>query len=268
VFLVWDPLIYPLFLGHHVVSLLPPSNTAMVFWDIQTGGVAKDIKRSGANRPSPVWLLDGKVIGTMSWDWSARNWVVYLHNIVLGTTQSPGVLQSMKEPYLWAHDQSLWAMAMTQDSEACTLDIFEVGHALTKVKSFAIQLKGHNSSIEAFSPTMYHISISHYGSGDRLLIVDIQNSEVLLDKGQQCFAHCFSSNGSLFAASSPLDVHIWKYDSGSYTPWREFPLLANPDPSSYSQFSPTSSSILGHFQDILWLWHFDGPSIAPTTYEE
>ena len=61
-------------------------------------------------------------------------------------------------------------------------------------------------------------------------------------------SHCFSSDGSLFAASRWNGVHIWKYASGCYTLCGE---LESSDNFHCLRFSPTSLSILGHSYPVL-----------------
>lgn len=146
------------------------------------------------------------------------------------------------------------------EGQVFTIDVFEVGSDLTKVRSFHIKPWGQGYKAESFSPTTYRISISTLG---RLYIVDLWNSEWLLVAQQTGFkTHCFSSDGNLYAASSESSVHIWKHNSSRYTPWRVFPIR---DWISFGrstlQFSPTSPLILGIFQGRLQVFHLDGPPI-------
>ena len=91
--------------------------------------------------------------------------------------------------------------------------------------------------------------------------MNIRNSEQLLDTKTSTFSHSFSSDGSLFAASQEHCVCVWKYASSCYTLLREFEC---PGFLDYPlQFSPTSSSILGHSGDILWVWYLNELSATP-----
>ena len=161
-------------------------------------------------------------------------------------------------------------MTTSRNGGAYTIDICEVGSTPAEVESFSIQLEESEYRIRSFSPATYRISIKVYGDDCRLLILGIQNLDLLLDREGDFSSHCFSHDGSLFAASHEDSVHVWKYDNGHYNPWRQFP---SPDHSNSESnflflFSPTSSSILGRFWNSLRLWRLDGPSIAPTTHVE
>jgi len=154
------------------------------------------------------------------------------------------------------------------DNKAFTVAIYEVGSILSKIKSFHVGLLdnlvgsicgsiwGESNEIKSFSPTTYRVSALVH---KQLWVLDIQNPGCLLEQKGDFRSHCFSSDGSLFAASLSGKVHIWKYTSSYYTPWREFP--AKNSHGSPLQFSPTSSSTLHHSWDSLQVWHLDGPPI-------
>ena len=240
------------------------SNATIIVWDIQTGGVAKEIQHNEAIVNSMVWSLDGRLIGTIGWGQEGIGGLAVQYDVASGTALPPIVLRSQDNPHLWAHDKSFRIMTTVRDGEARTINVFDVGSALTKVESFPVQLVGRDSEIKSFSPATYRTSVWVYKKLSSLLILDIRTSKRLLDKGGAFTSHCFSPDGSLFAASSGGSVHIWKYDTGHYTPWGEFP---SPSGSrSRFLFSPTAPSILGRFPDILKLWRLGGLSIAPTTH--
>ena len=245
-------------------SLACASNIAIVVWDIQTGGVVKEIHRNKTVVNSLVWSLDGKSISTVGWDrQEGINGLTVRYDVALGIAQPPMSFQSQDDPHLWAHDDLFRIMTTVRDDEACTIDILEVGSALTKIESFPIQLGGRDSEIKSFSPSTYRTSVWVYRKLSSLLILDIRTSKGLLDKGGAFASHCFSSEGSLFAASREGSVHIWKYDTGHYFPWGVFPSPAGSSP--HFLFSPTSPSVLGHFRDVLKLWRLSDLSVAPTT---
>ena len=90
--------------GHSLACL---SSTALVIWDIQTGGVAKEIRHGGVgNGSSLVWSLDGRMIGTV------EGLIVCIYNITSGARWSPGTLQSCGDLHLWAHNTSFQAATM------------------------------------------------------------------------------------------------------------------------------------------------------------
>ena len=258
--------------GHSLASL---SNTLLIIWDIQTGGVAKEIPCDETSGGYVVWSLDGRMIGTMVQDQDRPvDWTLHTHDITSGTSLSPGQLRSSSRPHLWAHTLSLRAVTMRRGNQDHVISIFEVGSALRRIELFCINLgtryywvryffEQRQYQIRAFSPTTYRISMTSMGSYDQLLILDIRNSHCLLDQKEYFFYHSFSSDGSLFAASSS-SVHVWKYTSGQYIPWREFPSSTCESPL----FSPTLSSILGCSDQVPQVWRLDGPpNVAHTNHQ-
>lgn len=75
----------------------------------------------------------------------------------------------------------------------------------------------------------------------------------------------FSSDGSLFAASHRDGIRFWKHSPGSYTLWGAYQFQYLPFPSRnkiFFHFSPTSSSILCQYGNVLQLRRLHDP---PTT---
>jgi len=231
------------------------SNPGIIIWDIQTGGVAKEIQHRAYKIPL-VWSSDGGTLCTIEWD-DDLGGIVHTFDISSGTTSSPGTLQSY--PYLWVDDKSFWIITMRDSWDG--VDIFKVGSTLTKIRSFDFSPLSH-ARIGSFSPTTHRVSILR---GNSIRIFDIQNSKLLLDETDfYSHSHCFSPDGSLFAASEWSSVHIWKYASGCYTRWREFRCHHFDDPL----FSPTSSSILGSSLDSLQVLRLHEPPTTPETHHE
>ena len=248
-------------------SLACASDTAMIIWDIQTGGVAKEIQCNGTYNDSLVWSSDGRSICTTGQGWGLS---LCVYDVVSGTVLPPITHWSQGTPHLWPHNNSFRLMTTDQKGGVHTVDIYEVDSTPIKIESFPIQLGGSDYRIKSFSPSSYRISVKIYGDDCQLLILDIQNLGLLLTKGGDFSSHCFSPDGSLFAASHEDSVHIWKYDNDHYNPWREFtsPDYSNSESNFSFLFSPSSSSILGCFWNSLQLWRLNGPSIAPTTHVE
>jgi len=238
-------------------SIACASDTAIVTWDIQTGGVAQKIDCS-ANNISLVWSSDGRTICTINSE-DQVTLVVHTYDVSSGTTSSPGTLRSGDKPHLWTHDESFRVMAAVDNSDGCnTVGIFEIGSTLTEIESFHIEEP--SSGIRSFSSTTHCISIS---IGNALRILDIRNSRRLLDGKGHFIFHCFSSDGSFFAASQESGVYIWKYTSGHYILWRVF--RCQGWSNSPLQLSPTSSSILGHSGNILQVLRLHELPTAPET---
>ena len=252
-------------------SIACASNTAILIWDIQTGGVAKEIECS-PNSTSLVWSLDGQTICTINPELDQAAFVVHTYNISSSIALSPGTLHPANNSHLWTYDKSFRIMTIVRDrGDDNAINIFEVGSTLTKIRSFTFTFSA-SAKIGSFSPTTHHISISDYNG---LHIFDTRNSKRLLHEIGRFRSHCFSSDGGLFAASDESAtsiwkfasdesaIHIWKYTSGDYTLWSKFRCQRFSD--SPLLFSPTPSSILGHPGNILQVWHLPGFSIAPET---
>ena len=228
-------------------SIACASDTAIIIWDIQTGGVAEEIECT-PNNISLAWSLDGQTICTIN-SKDHVTFIVYTYDVSSGTASSPGTLQSGDDPHLWTDNESFLVMKTVRgENYETTFDIFQVGSTLTKIQSFNLLLFAE-ARIGPFSPTTHRISISN---DDRLQIFDIRNPKPLLDCEwmRRVLPHCFSLDGNLFAASKGNVVHVWKYYPGHYNLWRSYQCQYSNTP----QFSPTSSSILGLSGDILLVW--------------
>jgi len=251
-------------------TLACASNTAIVIWDVQTGGVAQEIK-CGISIISLVWSLCGEKICTI------EDNIVHVYSVVSGRTLSCDILQSRDNLHLWAHNKSFQVMTTKQDEidipwqrllphpyVNTTINIFEVGSSLTKIRSLSVSssISVNSLKIGTFSPATSHFSIL-VGYGLQILSLDtVESGTSMLSFPEihNALSHCFSSDGSLFAASQETGIHIWKFGSKKYTPWRTFQCQGWSN--SPLQFSPTSSSILGPSGNILQVWYLDGLSTA------
>lgn len=242
-------------------SLAGCADTVIVIWDIQTGGVVKEIECGVTdNGLDLVWSLDGKTICTTS-PQMLETLTVHIYDVASGMTLSSNTLQSRDKPYLWAHNLTFQIATTTAwEHKGRKINIFEAGPTFTKIKSFPFKF---HSSLGAFSPATYQISVSIAGSkfhNPELLILNIGDSEALLHETGDYWHHSFSLDGSIFGAFTRDHLFIWRYTSTHYTQWRKF----QQDPMSV-QFSPTLSSILGYAGALLHVLHLDSPPAAPTT---
>jgi len=255
--------------GH---SLCCASDTCIIIWDIQTGGIVREVGCNNTfdNSSSLVWSLDGRTICVV-FRGGVYAWTVVTYDVSSGRMLSQIALSSRDNPYLWAHNKSFRVMRGSWDSSfrVHSIDIFEIGPTLTQVRSFPIPMKRWALlDVKSFSPISHHVSISVNEDGGRLLVLDAQNPvEYLLNKNGHSFFHCFSSDGKLFAASCYDGFHVWKYThdpNPGYAPWREFHDQGWFHDNVRPQFSPTSLSILGHLGGILQVWHLGdhSPHIA------
>ena len=227
---------------------------ALVLWDIQTGGAAKEIQYKSSDG-SIVWSSDGKVIGM------TQDSTVHLYDVTLGEIRSPGTLQSSDGLNIWAHDRSFRVMATGLDDNLFTIDIFDVGSDLTRIESFYIRVEDCRPWTGIFSPTSYRISLPVH---DQLHLLDIRTSKCLLVLGGNEFegSQAFSSDGNLFAAYPQSGVRIWRYDSDCYTPWRNIESCSWMFESPTLHFSPTSSSILARSGNFNQVHRLDDPPVV------
>jgi len=241
-------------------SIACTSNISIIIWDIQTGGVAKETKCSDINI-SLVWSLDGGAICTIGCG-DQGAFTVRTYDVSSGTASFPGTLRSGYDPHLWTVNKSFRVMTTVWDgSKIKAINIFKVRSTLTKVKSFSPSLPVRYRM--SFSPTTHHISLSN---DHTLSISDVRSSKDLLHAEGNFGPQCFSSDGGLFAASQREIVSVWKYDSGRYTLYGEFRFQDPTARSHFLQFSPTpSSSILGHFKNILEILRLRELPTAPKT---
>ena len=233
--------------GHSLACL---SNTTIIIWDIQTHEVVREIKSNSFGPGSLVWSSDGKTISTLLKDQETHIWAIHIYDVASGTPPTPGTLQPTDIFHLWAHNNSFRVATMVWGCGDYTIDIFdlEVGSPPNKVESFYVQPQIEYPQAKSFSPATHHISISFYG---RLFILDVQDSKLLLEKGAFFESHQFSPDGSIFAASLQMkDIHIWKYTSSCYIPFKRVSCRE----SHYFQFSPTFSLIMGNFGKLLQVW--------------
>ena len=244
-------------------SIACASDTAILIWDIQTGGVAQEIK-CGPNNIPLTWLSDGRTLCTVnSQDWVTL--IVRAYDVSSGTVSSPGTLQLGDNPYLWTYDESIWVMTTIQGgNDRGTIEVFKVGSTITKIKSIVFPpLKHRRAKIKSFSPTTHHISIS----GDSTLhIFNIRNSKRLFYTTGDFISHSFSSDGSLFAASKESSIHVWRWISGCYTLLEEFRSRSSPD--SPLRFSLTPSSIMAHSGELLQVRRLPELPTAPEAHHQ
>ena len=240
--------------------LASSSNSAIIIWDVQTGGAVKKIEfGASGDCLQLVWSLNGEKIAIVLQ--VAGILAVHIYQVASSTIQLSSPIQKLSSVKIWAHNESfrIVVIAWEELGGGRIANIFEVGSTLVKIEPLTFQ-SGH--SLGDFSPTTNRISASVPGktSGDnKLLILDICNSKMLLQATVGvCGCSHFSPDGDLFAASTRGSFIIWKYTSDRYTQWRRF------EQGGLSfQFSPTSSAILGNSGNILHIFYLDYSPTAP-----
>jgi len=258
-------------------SLAGYLNASITIWDIQTGGIAEEIKCGATSTPPQtlVWSLDGKAVGTVASE--EGTWVVCTYDTTSGVKTSTSTILSSPRPYLWPNNNSLQVMTMTSDGGiGATINIFEVWPVLVDnpIESFSINHDIHGVCFESisFSPATYRISIITSGCPNpyALFALDIQKSIVLLQDDGPFYACSLSPDGSFLAASGPdADTQVWKYTSGQgYILWRRFSCWGSESNTPGGcQFSPASSSILISSGISLKVHQLDGPTTDPSAEE-
>ena len=217
--------------------------------------------RSKCDGISVAWSSDGQTLCAIgSKGWGPFSFIVHTYDVFSGTTLLSDTFHSSDKPHLSTYDESFRIMTTVRGrywNDPIDINILEVGSTLTEIGSFVgvPPLETFNVIVRSFSPTTHCISISNHNS-----LRIIQKSRRLLDATAQPDSHSFSSDGSLFAASRENRVCVWTYSSGHFTLLREFWCQG---PFNFLQFSPTSSSILGHSENTLQVWYLDEHATPP-----
>ena len=218
---------------------------AIVIWDIQTGGVAKEIECSGV--VSLVWSLDGRTIAT-ALGYGNPIPGVKTYDVASGAQLFMEEFELEIVCHLWAYEKSFRFMTTMSRYGDPTLkiSISEIGPTLVKIEALSLTMGVTFPSLSTitFSPPTHRLSILGL---DMLRVLDIRSTNCLLEARGHFTSSQFSPDGCLFAASHLDGIRIWKYTSGSYTLWEESLLryLQFPTPNKHSlRFPPTSSSIL------------------------
>ena len=235
------------------------ADTVIVIWDVQTGGAAKEIESGLDVIDSIVWSLNGRIIGVAT----QRVGCVRTYDAFSGTILFERRFSSKILPPLWACQESVRFITLDMDDRF--LGIFEVGRTLDSIcplhfPPWVYSPNQYISPQSTFSPTTYRLL--DY-KNNHLSVHQSSTPDVLLSQKGSFGATCFSSDGGFLAAQNKKDrtIVIWKYDSGCYVPWKEFPCQRC---IISLGFSPTSSSILGELDGgVLQVWRLDDPPVSP-----
>ena len=227
--------------GH---SLAGCFSSAATIWDIQTGGVIKEMECGvvDALPKSLVWSLDGTTIGAIFLK-GEGNWIVFTCDIA-SIKVSTHTVQSPYEPCLWPCGDSIWMMTISENKT--TINTFEIWPTVTVflVKSHSIAHSiGGNPPPAMHQDRFLSGDLCHWGFS----VYDIHNQRFLLRKYSFFTTNCFSPDGGLLATTSNHEVHISRLEEHAqyYHQWKTFPLWkALGDAPRGLKFSPTSSSLL------------------------
>ena len=230
----------------------------IVIWDIQTGGVANEI-RCNKDITSLVWSLDGSMVA-ITFRGGRFITEVETLNIFSGAQLFSEQFEAEASIYLWAHDKSFRLIKAVLDDTFIAYTISEIGPTLIEIESSSVMIGFPLSTISEiiFFPSTYHIAI--FGSGF-LLVYDIRTSHLLLSYYTNPSFFRFSPDGSHFAHSLG-SFRIFRFTSDGHTMLWESTSYYE---TAFLQFSPTSSSILSHHDGILQIRHLNDLPITSKT---
>ena len=237
------------------------SDGFILIWDIQTGGVVGGIE-CDFYPTSLTWSLDGRAVGVIRNEAGRVDVIIY--DVASGRRLFTGTLhsedESCRSEYLWAYKESFLVITMQQTNlrHVVAVKIFEVQHVPVNIHSFSLTT---SSLLEiSFSPATCRIA---FLDKDVLRIFENWNSACILEETGRFWNHEFSSDGSLFVAFKDSNVHIWRYGSCHFLPWKKFPLI---DGTLFFRFSPNLSSVVERSKSTLNVWRLhDLPPLSTPT---
>ena len=242
-------------------SLACGLSNGIVIWDIQTGGVVRSIDFQG-EMLRLVWSLDGKTIGTAH-PYMNNSSSVKTYDVASGAQLFAENFEREWIFDLWACETSFRFISIPRfPGSDYKPSVFEIGPTCIKVEQLPTALP---PAAISFSPSTYRISSAR---ADTLRILDTRNSQSLLQESHTRSFFCFSSDASLFASAHNNGFRVWKYTSGSYLLLGEYPLPHFPSFSPrelHFQFSPTLTSILFWYENVLQVWRLHGSPTTPKT---
>ena len=233
-------------------SLACAIRSCLVIWDIQTGGVVQIID-SHMSDLDPAWSLDGRSI-------IARTGIATAKTYDVASGAQLFKFEADKREYLshfWACGESFRVLIKFPIGFDNEMTISEIGPTCTRIKS--LQEISLQSSEVKLSPYAYRVSLSNVDESIHALATG--TSHRLLSYTGDGFAR-LSPDGSHLATVHDDSFQVWKYTSGSFVLFREYPFGGLVDVGSL-EFSPTSTSILLWRKNIFRVWRLDTPPTPP-----
>ena len=250
-------------------SLACRFDDVIFIWDIQTGGVVREI-RSYVGKGALVWSLDGRAIFVTTLAHQSRTGLclwVETYEVASGVKLFGKDFQVESNLHFWAYEESFrFAEYSYKEDRTVEITISGIGpQGAVEVESLSVRL-GTEINIPreiTFFPSTRLLSVT--GQDSPLIVLDTRDSRCLLHEESYGQASCqISSDGSFFAASHREGVKIWKYTSGSYVSWIKWQISHYQYPGPiYHHLSPTSPSIMSWFQNLLRLRSLDNPPATP-----
>ena len=233
---------------------------SFVVWDIQTGGVVRSIYCI-SDVFQLVWSLDGKTIATAhySTDYSSP---VNTYDVASGAQVFSEIFRWEWPVRLWACEKSFRFLSIPISLDSgYQLSISEIGPTRVKIEQFSVAAVPP-VTVE-FSPSTSRIAIS---GPNTLHISDARNSQSLLQENNIQSPPSFSSDASFVTAPHQNGFRVWKYTPGSYVLLGEYflPHIPSFSPDElHLNISPTTTSILSRYKNVLQVWHLHGQPITP-----
>ena len=239
----------------------------IVIWDIQTGGVANEI-RCSKHITSLTWSLDGSMVAVTLSSGSLIT-DVEAYNIFSGARLFKKQFGSGVKIYLWAHEKSfrlihtsLYSLRKVNNvsvNNVLTFTISEIGPTLIEIKSTTSNITVGIMSEIALSPSTHHLAILH-NTGIHIYDIGAIAKHLLLEEVLSPTHLQFSPDGSHFALLRMDGLYVFQRTSSHYAPlWGS---LFRHQGQSCLRFSPTSSSILCQHGRILQVRPLSIPPVA------
>ena len=240
------------------------SNTELMNWDLQTGGLVSTIplvNSIGIYSPSSTYSGDGKIIAVASTGYSSTT-TISTYNLFSGEhlhsyTLSEGYVMHP----IWTHSECIQFATKVPG----VIKIWEVGFSsknMSEVKTLLLPDKLASASLIS-RPTLSRI-VSTYATD--ILIWDAQNSKVLLEFELESWIETksFSPDGSSFVCITHYHfLYLWKETPVGYTLHQKAQVIMHSG-SMDLLFSPNAESIVMYDGYSVHLLTTGDPIIYPS----
>ena len=207
--------------------------------------------------------MDGKTIAT-NHCYPDNSSPVETYDIASGAQVFSEKLGTERIYHLWACGKSFRFVSEPYFGSN-KLSISEIGPTRIKIEQLPVDSYSSLISGAVFSPSTCRIGIF---SSDTLRVLDLRNPQLLLQENNIEYFPSLSSDASLVAAPHKNGFRVWKYTPGSYVLLGEYFLPHIPSSSlcvPRLNISPTSTSILSWYKNVLQVLHLHGHPTTPKT---
>ena len=247
----------------------------LVVWDLQTGGVATDIRwmgpcKSVTERPSIAYSANGQMVAVRCWYSSGHDAIRVFDigsNIRTHSHSSTNSIAHTND--IWTHRESLRFTAIGIE----TITIWEVGFTSDAIPTEVETLptpedvdfrdwdKDRTQRDILFLPALYRLA---FVLQSKVAVWDARNAKYLLDCADPGFypAMSFSSDGRFFTCSThKLKVYLWKESPNGYILHHIF----TSTPSKCPLFSQNGESIVEFLASTIRLLRTQGFTTPPSS---